>query len=158
MNKNIEFKNNKMIYVSMIIYLCAVIYVTFLLIDFTLDFKWLYHESIPVDYGNIVPFEDLMKNRGGAVENIVLNILMTILLGFFISIIYIKTNILKIVVKTFLFSLTIELIQLIMTIFLLYHRACDVTDLITNTIGGIIGYITYKLININGLISKLFIK
>ena len=39
-----------------------------------------------------------------------------------------------------MFSLTIELTQLIMTIFLLNHRFFDATDLITNTIGGCIGY------------------
>ncbi|NLJ94559.1 MAG: VanZ family protein, partial [Clostridiaceae bacterium] len=41
---------------------------------------------------------------------------------------------------TFLFSLAIELTQPLLHM----HRASDITDLITNTIGGIIGYLFYR--------------
>lgn len=69
---------------------------------------------------------------------------MTIPFGFLYSILKKNINLIKVIVSTFLFSLSIELTQLIMTIFLLRHRSFDVTDLITNTIGGIIGYLIYK--------------
>lgn len=60
-----------------------------------------------------------------------------------------KKNIklIKVIISTFLFSLSIELTQLIMTIFLLKHRSFDVTDIITNTIGGLVGYLAYKKIS-----------
>lgn len=137
------------------IYLCCVLFVTILPLNLTPDFKWLYHESVTVDYGNIVPFEDLFKSRHGAMRGILLNIIMTIPFGFFMSIILFKSNFLKVLVSTFLLSLSIELFQLITTIFLLHHRAFDVTDLITNTFGGIIGYFIYKLISCNRFITNL---
>ncbi|MFI3255086.1 MAG: VanZ family protein [Eubacteriales bacterium] len=137
------------------LYLCCVLYVTILPLDLTPDFKWLYHESVPVDYGNFVPFEDLLKNRHGAMKGILLNIIMTMPFGFLMSIIFLKVNFLKVLVSTFMLSLSIEVFQLITTIFLLHHRAFDVTDLITNTFGGIIGYFIYKLTNRNSFITNL---
>ena len=59
-----------------------------------------------------------------------------------------NTNIVNVTISTILLSLIIESIQLVMTIFLLYHRTCDVTDLITNVIGGIIGYSLYRIIKL----------
>jgi len=44
-----------------------------------------------------------------------------------------------------LFSAWIEFLQFLMTIFLLYHRSCDVTDLITNILGGLLGFMGYWL-------------
>lgn len=155
---NLTQKTNKeKIIISVIyIYLCCVLYLTILPIDLTLDFKWLYHESITVDYGNIIPFEDLLKNRNGAMKEILLNIIMTVPFGFLTSIIALKPNIIKALTSTFILSLSIELIQLLMTIFLLNHRAFDVTDLITNTLGGIIGYTIFKYINRFSFIKNLF--
>ncbi len=140
------------------LYLCCVLYVTILPLDLTPDFKWLYHESVPVDYGNIIPFEDLFKSRHGAMKSILLNILMTMPFGFFMSFIFVKTNFKRVITSTFILSLSIELFQLLTTIFLLNHRIFDVTDLITNTLGGIIGYLIYKLINRNGFINNLITK
>ncbi len=148
-------KKQKNIFSIMYIHLCGVAYVTILPIDFTLDPKWLYHESISVDYGNIIPFEDLIKNRRGAKKGIILNIIMTIPFGFILSMMVGNIKFIKVMFSTFILSLSIELIQLIMTIFLLNHRSFDVTDLITNTLGGIIGFIAYKLINTKGFIDNL---
>ena len=131
----------------MYIYLVLVLFVTILPIDFTLDFKWQYHSSIKVTYIHLKPFNDLIMGYRGAIKQIILNIIMTIPFGFLCSSLKKNTTIIGIIIKTFLLSLTIELIQLIMTIFLLNHRSCDVTDLITNVIGGIIGFILYKLLS-----------
>lgn len=129
----------------MYFYLCAVLCVTIFPIDFTLDFKWRYHSSVNVTYIHLKPFNDLIMGYRGATKQIILNIIMTIPFGFLCCVFKKNSNIIGITLKTFLLSFTIEFIQLIMTIFLLHHRSCDVTDLITNVIGGIIGFILYKL-------------
>lgn len=128
----------------MYIYICFVLFLTTLPIDWTLDLKWNYHSLIQFSYGNIKPFNDLLLKRPGSVKEVFLNIIMTIPFGLLYSILKKNINLIKVIVSTFLFSLSIELTQLIMTIFLLRHRSFDVTDLITNTIGGIIGYLIYK--------------
>ena len=128
----------------MYIYICLVLFLTILPIDWTLDPKWNYHSSIKFSYGNIKPFNDLLLKRSGSIKEVILNIMMTIPFGFLYSILKKNVNLIKVIVSTFLFSLSIELIQLIMTIFLLKHRSFDVTDLITNTIGGFLGYLVYK--------------
>jgi len=129
------------------IYICLVLFLTILPIDWTLDPKWNYHSSIGFSYGNVKPFNDLLLGRSGSIKEIILNIIMTIPFGFLYSIIRKNINVIKVIVSTFLFSLSIELTQLIMTIFLLNYRSFDVTDLITNTFGGLIGYLIYKKIS-----------
>lgn len=57
----------------------------------------------------------------------------------------------KIVFMTFLFSLTIELLQPFVS-----SRTSDITDLLTNALGGIIGYIFYLIFK--PLINKIFVK
>ena len=69
---------------------------------------------------------------------------MTVPWGFLYSSLKKNISVSKVIVSTFLLSFTIEIIQLIMTVFLLHYRSCDVTDLITNIIGGIIGFMLYK--------------
>lgn len=55
-------------------------------------------------------------------------------------------GIFKIIPKIFLTSLIIETIQGISTFFYLSHRLFDANDLVTNTTGGVIGYILYKFV------------
>lgn len=76
---------------------------------------------------NIKPFNDLLLKRSGSVKEVILNIMMTIPFGFLYSILKKNVNLIKVIVSTFLFSLSIELTQLTMTIFLLKHRSFDVT-------------------------------
>ena len=65
---------------------------------------------------------------------------MTIPFGFILPLIKNKkTNLIKIILYTFLLSLGIELLQPLINDF----RSSDITDLITNVLGGIIGYILY---------------
>lgn len=140
----------------MYFYLCAVLFVTILPIDFTLDFKWQYHSSINVTYIHLKPFNDLIMGYRNAVKQIILNIIMTIPFGFLCCVLKKNSTIIGVTIKTFLLSFSIEFVQLIMTVFLLHHRSCDITDLITNVTGGIIGFIMYKLIrrilNMKGII------
>ncbi len=133
-------------YTIMYLYIVSVLFVTLIPIDFTLDPKWKYHHSVKVTYIHIKPFNDLIMGYSGAKKQIILNIMMTIPFGFLYSCIKKKVSFLKVIFMTFVLSLTIELLQLLTTIFLRYHRSSDVTDLITNIIGGAIGYIIYKVL------------
>lgn len=130
----------------MYIYLFLVLCVTILPIDFTLDPKWKYHSSIDFIYVHIKPFDDLISGRYGAIKQVILNIAMTMPFGFLYPSLKKNVGVGKVITSTFLLSFAIEIIQLIMTVFLLHYRSCDVTDLITNVIGGIIGFILYKLV------------
>jgi glycopeptide antibiotics resistance protein len=58
--------------------------------------------------------------------------------GFLLPIVK-KQNLLSTVFWTFLFSLGIELTQPLINGF----RSADITDLITNTLGGLLGYFIY---------------
>lgn len=89
---------------------------------------------------NLVPFIDVLDGKGDFIRQVVLNIIMTIPFGFILPLIKNqKINLIKIVLYTFLLSLSIELLQPLINDF----RSSDITDLITNVLGGIIGYILY---------------
>ena len=89
---------------------------------------------------NLVPFIDVSDGKGDFIRQVVLNIIMTIPFGFILPLIKNKkTNLIKIILYTFLLSLGIELLQPLINDF----RSSDITDLITNVLGGIIGYILY---------------
>ena len=137
-------KKSILLYSLMYIYISLVICVTMLPIDLTLDLKWKYDSSIDFSYANLKPFNDYILGRIGSTNQIILNVIMTIPFGFLYPLIRKSSNFIKTVLVTFFMSLSIETIQLIMTIFLLKHRSFDVTDLITNTLGGVIGYIIFK--------------
>lgn len=124
-------------------YLFLVACVTILPIDFTLHLKG--EDVIQPVYIHLIPFEDLILRHGGARREIVLNILMTIPFGFLVTWIKKEMTWMKVIWTTALLSLTIEGIQLMMTIFLLHHRSCDITDILTNTIGGVLGYLLFKV-------------
>ena len=69
-------------------------------------------------------------------------------LGFIIPLIQKKFNNIKsIFISSLIFSLIIESMQFIISIILGYnYKVVDIDDIILNTIGGIIGYILYKLV------------
>ena len=93
---------------------------------------------------NLIPFRDLRLNYYGAVREIFLNIIMMIPFGFLYPIIR-KVGILKTVTVVFLFSLTIESTQLLSAFWGgLASRSFDVTDLVTNTFGGLVGYLFFS--------------
>lgn len=95
---------------------------------------------------NLIPFRDLRLNYYGAVREIFLNIIMMIPFGFLYPIIR-KVGILKTVTVVFLFSLTIESTQLLSAFWGgLASRSFDVTDLITNTFGGLVGYLFFSIL------------
>lgn len=109
-----------------------------------------------LDRLNLVPFRDMYKHYFGAIDDIILNIIMFIPFGFFYSLLKNK-KLFNVIITSFLFSLFIELTQLLYAWTSIYsRRTCDVTDLITNTFGGVIGYFLYKLIYILKRKVKIF--
>jgi glycopeptide antibiotics resistance protein len=103
-------------------------------------------------YGNIEPFKDLIlaltihsRSLRDALRDIILNTIMLMPFGFLYPIVFRKEKFKNVLFSTFILSLTIELTQLLMTIFWTNIRSFDTTDLITNTIGGCIGFVIYKL-------------
>jgi glycopeptide antibiotics resistance protein len=85
---------------------------------------------------NLLPFNDYLNGRGDTVRQIVLNVILMVPFGFFMPLVK-KSNLLVCIAQTFFFSLGIELFQP------LVFRSGDITDLITNTVGGIAGYFLY---------------
>ena len=124
----------------MYIYLSFVLYFTLMPIISALPFVFN-HSYVPM---NLVPFIDILDDRGDFIRQVVLSIIMTIPFWFLLPLIKNKrTNLIKIVLYTFLLSLSIELLQPLINGF----RSSDITDLITNVLGRIIGYILYIVFN-----------
>ena len=122
----------------MYIYLSFVLYFTLMPIITSLPFVFN-HSYVPM---NLVPFIDVSTGRGDFIRQVVLNIVMTIPFGFLLPLIKNKKiNLMKIVLYTFLLSLGIEILQPLINDF----RSSDITDLVTNIFGGIIGYILYLI-------------
>ena len=138
-------KNNKATFVFktlMYIYICLVLLVTILPLPLKLDFN----RDETFEYGNIIPFHDLILNRGNAMEEIILNIIMFFPFGFLLTILKKNMKAYKVIIYSFLFSSFIEISQLLMTILANSRRSFDVTDIITNTIGGYIGFILFLVL------------
>ena len=139
--KDILFVNT-----TMYIYLSFVLYFTLMPIITSLPFVFN-HSYVPM---NLVPFIDILSGRGDFIRQIVLNVIMTIPFGFLLPLVKNeKINLIKIILYTFLLSLSIEILQPLISDF----RSSDITDLITNIFGGIIGYIFYLIFR--PLITKI---
>ena len=120
------------------IYVSVVLYVTLMPIVTALPFIF----NHPYTSMNVVPFIDVLSSRGDFIRQVVLNVVMTIPFGFLLPLVKkANVNVLKVVLYTFLLSLSIELLQPLINDF----RSSDITDLITNVIGGLIGYLIYLI-------------
>ena len=118
----------------MYIYISLVLYVTLMPIVVSLPFIF----NHPYVLMNMIPFDDYFSGRGDTIRQIILNVIMMMPFGFLLPLVK-KENLLSFLFWTFLFSLGIELTQPLISGF----RAADITDLITNTIGGFLGYLLY---------------
>ncbi|MDE6064194.1 MAG: VanZ family protein [Lachnospiraceae bacterium] len=122
----------------MYIYLSFVLYFTLMPVITSIPFV-LNHPYTPM---NLVPFIDVSKGRGDFVRQIVLNIIMTIPFGFLFPLIGNRTaKFGRTVFFCFLMSLGIEILQPLINGF----RSSDITDLITNVTGGVLGYGFYVM-------------
>ncbi|WAA12680.1 VanZ family protein [Fervidibacillus halotolerans] len=118
----------------MYVYISLVLYVT--LMPIVVSLPYIFNHSYTSMHMRI--FEDLILGRGDALRQIVLNVVMMIPFGFLLPIVK-KQNIWSCILWTFLFSLSIELFQPLIN----GYRSSDATDLVTNTTGGMIGYLLY---------------
>ena len=94
---------------------------------------------------NMEPFEDAINGRGDFARQIVLNVIMTVPFGFLYPLCRCaagkKCGLLRCVLMIAALSLSIELLQPLIN----GARNSDITDVITNTAGGLIGYVTYAI-------------
>jgi len=127
-------KTKLLVNTLMYIYISLVLYVTLMPIIASLPFIFN-HPYTPM---NMIPFDDYFSSRGDTVRQISLNLIMMMPFGFLLPVVK-KQSILSCLFWTFLFSLGIELTQPLINGF----RSADITDLLTNTIGGFLGYLLY---------------
>lgn len=118
-------------------YICIVIYLT--LMPILTSLPSVLNSSIFSMH--LLPFDDVLNHNGDAIFQVIINIIMFIPFGYLLPQVK-KLNFFQVVLLAFLFTLSIELLQPILNSW----RISDVTDVITNTIGGIVGYIIYKIV------------
>lgn len=123
----------------MYIYLSFVLYFTLMPVITAVPFVFN-HPYTPM---NLTPFIDVLEGRGDFIRQLILNIIMTMPFGFLYPLTRRNraAGFGKTVFCCFLMSLGIELLQPLID----GLRASDITDLITNVIGGILGYGLYAL-------------
>ena len=120
------------------IYLSFVLYFTLMPIIAALPFL-LNHPYKPM---NLVPFIDVTMGRVDFLRQIVLNVIMTVPFGFLFPLTRNRTaQFGRTVFFCFLMSLCIELLQPLINGF----RTADITDVITNVTGGVLGYVLYVI-------------
>lgn len=118
------------------LYLSFVLYFTLMPVITSIPFI-LNHPYKPM---NLVPFIDVSARRGDFVRQVVLNVGMMIPFGFLFPLTGNRSaGFGRTVLSCFLLSLCIELLQP------LFNRSSDITDLITNVAGGILGYGFYTI-------------
>lgn len=96
------------------------------------------------NYGlsNYIPFKEIFRYQIGSrlfIKNIIGNILLFLPYGYFTADYLKSKKVLPVALLTMLVSLTIECVQLNI------GRTFDIDDVILNTLGGILGYLLYRL-------------
>lgn len=93
---------------------------------------------------NFVPFKEMFRYSFGSrlfVKNVLGNLLMFVPFGFFTSYILKASKARLIIFLTLLTSVTIEITQAII------GRVFDIDDILLNIVGGLIGYIIYRVLD-----------
>ena len=123
----------------MYLYLSFVLYFTLMPIITSIPFI-LNHPYVPM---NLVPLIDVLSGRGDFVRQVVLNIIMTVPFGFLFPLTQGRmAKFGRTVLACLLLSLSIDILQPLIN----DSRSSDITDLITNVMGGIAGYGIYTLL------------
>ncbi|WP_024622576.1 VanZ family protein [Metaclostridioides mangenotii] len=127
-------KTNKLTNVLFIIYLIALFWI--IVFKFNVQFSYMGNmRSI-----NLIPFsESLIINGKLHFSEIIMNVVIFLPLGIYVGILFKRLIIGKKLFLFFLISLICEGFQ-----FILGVGASDITDIINNTLGGIIGLMIYK--------------
>jgi len=117
-------------------------------------FEVVTFQDINFGTSNFIPFKEIFRYDIGSrlfVRNIIGNVLLFLPYGYFISYYLKNKKILPTTLLTLLVSITIEIVQLNI------GRTFDIDDIILNTIGGILGYGIYIVIDrIKELLPKVF--
>lgn len=124
------------------IYLSLVLFVTLM------PFQLFYPSEAGIDFNrvNFVPFNDITLGHFGAKREAILNIILFMPLGFLLPNLK-KRGFFKTLFMSFGLSLFIEVSQLLYNWSgSLYGRSFDVTDLINNTLGAVLGFICYLIL------------
>lgn len=100
-----------------------------------------FNVNVSLDNINLIPFVDYLFSRGDFIVQILLNILMLVPFGIMYPYIY-KKNLKSTLFIGFLACFCIEIMQLLSV---RQIGSCDVTDVITNVIGVLVGYIIYSI-------------
>ena len=132
----IKNKENALFYKEMMSYL-FIIYILCLFYVVTFhDVSW--------SDSNFTPFKEILRYSIGSklfFKNVIGNMAMFVPFGFFVSYFLKLEKVYSITFFTVITSFTIEITQL------LIGRVFDVDDLILNLIGGIVGFIIYRIIH-----------
>ncbi|MGP1597596.1 VanZ family protein [Peptoanaerobacter stomatis] len=124
-------KSKKITLILMIFYLIALIWVIIFKLEFSIK------ELPQIRNINLIPFnQPAIVNGKADISEIILNVLAFIPYGLFIHILMDEKSMLKKLLIIFATSFILELIQYIFAI-----GASDITDIISNTSGGIIGVV-----------------
>ena len=118
------------------VYLSFVLYFTMMPVITSIPFV-LNHPYKPM---NLVPFIDVSRRRGDFFRQVVLNVVMTVPFGFLFPLTQNRSaKFTGTIFSCFLLSLGIELLQPF------FNRSSDVTDILTNVLGGILGFALYAI-------------
>ncbi len=131
-------KDRLLVNTLMYLYLSCVLFVTLMPVITSLPFVFNHSYT----FMNLVPFIDVTMGRGDFVRQVVLNIVMTCPFGFLFPLTWNGTKkFARTVISCFLMSLGIEVLQPLIN----GTRSSDITDIITNVAGGMIGYGIYVM-------------
>jgi glycopeptide antibiotics resistance protein len=134
-NSKVKNVTNRLTTVLFIIYLIALCWI--LLFKLGVRFSYMGNRRV-----NLIPFsEPLILNGKVDISEIISNVVIFVPLGIYAGILFEKWIFGKKLFFFFLISLIIEVLQFILAV-----GAFDITDIITNTLGGIIGFMIFKAI------------
>lgn len=110
-----------------------------------------------IDGYNLIPFKEIFRYpflSREFIRNVIGNILLFLPFGFYVGYYLKKSKLSLITIISFITSLTIELIQTKI------GRTFDIDDIILNIIGGILGFLIYKVydnlfINLSEKVKKI---
>lgn len=161
-------KANKLTNILFVIYLIMLFWIiVFKLAPFSNIKLVPFSDMVGIRSVNLIPFsESLIINGKLHFSEIIMNVLIFIPLGIYVGTLFKDLDIRKKLFLFFLISLICEVLQ-----FILGVGASDITDIINNTLGGILGLMVYKgiekifpnsiktqkLINIIGAIGTILI-
>ena len=130
-------KNQRLTEVLFFIYLLALVWI----IVFKMEFSFA--DINGMQTLNLDPYSAPARINGEVVyEEIYFNILAFLPFGLYLGILFKKWNVYQNILLFLLVSLSFEIVQYIFSI-----GASDITDVINNVLGGMIGMILFKLLN-----------